>query len=255
MKLNIKRGLWIVFAFNLLVGAIVWWAGSNILNATFTSPAFTSFVDSIPTITIENKTVQSPLDLNTSRSLAGMPLLYVQTDRDYVGVGAIQDGIYITRKAISIMGDGVNQVQLDLPQSGVISPEKVHTYFHRFAIWAPAILGLLYVLRLWIFYLLLVGLVALVALIPAIRKKLAPCAIWRYAMYAQVGVLGLDFIANFFGHGLPVLTYSNFNLPTWLGVTLLFFITMLVQLVVAWLASVIVMLIAIWRNKNKKKKA
>ena len=100
-------------------------------------------------------------------------------------------------------------------------------------------------LRLWIFYLLLTALVALVSLIPALRKKLAPYAVWRYAMWAFVGVLGLDFVANYFGHGLPVLTYYNFNLPTWLGLTVLFFVSMFIQLAVAWLVSVIIMLISV----------
>ena len=252
MTLKIKRGLWIVFTFNLLIGAVIWWAGSSLLKGTFGSPVFTDFINSIPTITIENNTVVNPLDLNTSRSLGGMPLLYIQTDRDNGGVGASQDGIYITRKAISILNNGYVQTQLDLPESGVINPEKVHTYFHRFAIWAPAVLGVLYIIRLWIFYLLLVGLTALIAMIPVVRKKLVPYAVWRYAMWGHVGVLGADFIAGYFGHSLPVLTYYNFNLPIWLGITALFFVSMAIQLVVAWLVSVVIMLIGICRNKKKK---
>ena len=250
MKLNIKRGLWIVFTFNLLIGAIVWWAGSSILKTTFGSPVFTDFINSIPAITIENKTVVDPLNLNTSRSLGGMPLLYIQTDRDNIGVGAIQDGIYITRKAISILNNATVQQTFELPEKGVINAELVHKYFHRFAIWAPALLGLLYVARLWIFYLLLAGLVALIALIPALRKKLAPYAVWRYAMWAHVGVLGLDFISSYFGYPLPMLTYYNIALPAWLNMIVLFFITMTIQLALAWLVADAIMLIATLR-KNK----
>lgn len=252
MKLNIKKGLWIVFTFNLLIAVVVWWAGSNVLKGAFESPIFKDFIESIPTITIENSTVKDPMNLNTSRSIGGMPLLYIQTDRDYVGVGSIQDGIYITRKAISIFNNGAVQTQLNLPEKGLINPEKIHTYFHRFAIWAPAILGALYILRLWIFYLLLVGLTALVSLIPTIRKKLAPCSVWRYAMWAHVGVLGTDFIANYFGYGLPVLTYYNFNLPIWMGILALFFVSMVIQLMLAWLVSTVIMVIATHHNGKKK---
>ncbi len=258
MKLKIKRGLWIVFTFNIVVAAIVWWAGSNLLTTAFSHPVFTDFVDSIPTITVKDKTVQNPLDLNTSRSLGNMPLLYIQTDRDYIGVGAIQDGIYITKKAVSILNNGATQAQFELPENGIINPEKIHTYFHRFAIWAPALLSLLYIVRLWIFYFVLVGLFALFTLIPAIRKKLAPYAVWRYAAYAHVGVLSCDFIGSYFGYGLPTITYMNFNLPIWLGVSILFFITMLVQWLVAWLVADIIMLVAILRQdkvtKSIKKK-
>lgn len=254
MKLNIKRGLWIVFVFNLLIGGLIWWAGSSVLKSTFESPIFSEFIDSIPTITIKDKTVTNPLNLNTSRSLAGMPLVYIQTDRDYIGVGVIQNGIYLTRKAITVFNDGETRTQISLPENGVITPEKLHTYFHRFAIWAPCLLGLLYVVRLWIFYLLLVGLTALIALIPAIRKKLAPYAVWRSAMWTHVGVLGADFIANYYGSGLPVLTYYNFELPIWLGVTILFFVSMAIQFALAWLISVIILAIGACRNKGKKKK-
>jgi len=255
MQLKIKRGLWIVFTFNLLVGAIIWWAGSSILKTGFNLPVFTDFVDSIPAITIEDKTVVSPLDMNASRSLGGMPLLYIQTDRDRIGVGAIQDGVYITRKAVTVFNNSTIQAELELPEKGVITPELIHKFFYKLAIWLPALIGLVYMLRLWIFYLLLVGLTALIALVPAIRKKLTPYAIWRYAAYVHVTLLTIDFIATYFGYGLPSLTYVNDNLPMWLGMLILFFVTMLIQLIVAWLVSIVVVLVATYRNKNKKKKS
>ncbi len=254
MKLKIKRGLWIVFAFNLMVGAVVWWAGSNVLNATFTSPIVTDFIDSVPTITIEDKTVVDPVDLNTSRSLGGMPLLYIQTDRDFVGVGAIQDGIYITRKAISFLNNGIVQQAFEFPEKGQINSELIQNYFHRIAIWAPAVLGLFYVLRLWIFYLLLVGFTALIALIPAVRRRLTACVVWRCAMWAHVGVLGTDFVCSYLGYPLPVLTYYNMNLSIWTNLIALFFITMLLQLIVAWVVSVIIMLFSAKRSQKKVSK-
>ena len=74
----------------------------------------TSFVDSIPTIVIQDETVVEPVNMNTSRSLGDTPLLYIQTDRDYIGVGAIQDGIYITKKAVSVLMQGniISQIEL-----------------------------------------------------------------------------------------------------------------------------------------------
>ena len=261
---KIKRGLWIVFAFNLLVGVLVWWAGCSYSNMTFKSSVLTESVRSVPDLTVKEGTIIAPLNVNTQFYIQMSPYpptmvppltVYVQTDRDYVGVGVIQDGIYITRKAISLIGAGnvLSQWQLR-PHDGTITPAKIVDFVGSLTFWASALLGLLYMLRLWIFYLLLTALVALVSLIPALRKKLAPYAVWRYAMWAFVGVLGLDFVANYFGHGLPVLTYYNFNLPTWLGLTVLFFVSMFIQLAVAWLVSVIIMLISVYRNKNKKKK-
>lgn len=255
--LKIKRGLWIVFAFNLLVGLVVWWAAGDVLKVSIENPVMAEFVDSIPTIAIEDKTVVDPVNLNTVRTLGGTPLLYIQTDRDYVGVGVIHDGIYFTRKAISILNNGVLQSQLELPQTAVITSQKIHTFLHYVVVWVPVLLALLYFIRLWILYLILVGLTALIAAIPAIRKKLVPYTVWRSAACAYIAVLFFDFLAGYFGYGLPILTYQSASLPGWLGAVVLFFVTMLIQLAVTWIVSVVIMLITVMhgqKNKTKKEK-
>lgn len=218
-----SRGLKIVLIFNFLVAALIWWASSNVLKSTLENPIFTAFIDSVPTLTIKDNTIVNPVDLNTVRNLGNDPLLYIQTDRDNIGVGVIQDGIYITRKAVSVLINSNVVSQIELPEEGVISPEKIHQFFHQIIVWAPVLLALVYIGFLWIFYLALVGLTALVGLIIARFTKAIPQhSFWRCATISAVTVLLVDFAAGFMGYSLPVITYYGFPIP------------LLVQLLIAW---------------------
>lgn len=209
-----SRGLIVVLIFNLLISGLIWWASSNILKANFQNPIFTSFVDSIPTIVIQDETVVEPVNMNTSRSLGDTPLLYIQTDRDYIGVGAIQDGIYITKKAVSVLMQGSIISQIELPDEGVINPTKIHQFFGYLITWVPVVIALIYMAVLWAFYLILVGFNALVGLLMKKYGKPAPVySAWRSAMVAMLFVLIIDFAAGYFGYALPVLTIYGWPIP------------------------------------------
>lgn len=213
--LKIKsRGLIVVLIFNLFISGLFWWASSNILKANFQNPIFTSFVDSIPTIVIKDETVVEPVNMNASRTLGDIPFLYIQTDRDYVGVGAIQDGIYITRKAVTVFIQGNTLSQIELPDEGVITPQKIHQFLAYLITWVPVVIALIYMAVLWAFYLILVGFNALVGLLMKKYGKVAPThSAWRSAMVAMLIVLIIDFAAGYFGYALPVLTIYGWPVP------------------------------------------
>ena len=240
-----SRGLIVVLIFNLIISGLIWWDSSNALKANFQNPTFTSFVDSIPTIVIQDETVVEPVDLNTSRSLGDTPFLYIQTDRDYVGVGAIQDGIYITRKAITVLMQGNTLSQIELPDEAVINSAKIHQFFGYLITWVPVVMALIYMAILWAFYLILVGFNALVGLLMKKYGKPAPVhSAWRSAMLAMLIVLIIDFAAGYFGYALPVLTIYGFPFP-------LFF-----QWIIAFVlaATLMNMEAFIGNDKPKKKK-
>lgn len=212
-----SRGLIVVLIFNLLISCLIWFGSSNTLKANFQNPIFINFVDSIPTIVIQDETVVEPVNMNTSRSLDDIPLLYIQTDRDYIGVGAIQDGIYITKKAVSVFINGNIVSQTELPDDAVITPAKIHQFFGYLITWVPVVIALIYMAVLWAFYLILVGFNALVVLLMEKYGKPAPThSAWRSAMVTMLIVLIIDFAAGYFGYALPVSTIYGWLFIQWI---------------------------------------
>ena len=241
--LRIKsRGLKFVLLFNLIIACLIWWGGSSMLKANFQNPIFTSFIDSIPTITVEDNTVIDPIDQNTVIHLGAKPFLYIQTDRDYVGVGAIQDGLYLTRKSITILEQGNTLAVIELPDDTVISSEKVHQFFRNIILWIPVIFAVICLGYLWIFYLALVGVTALTNLLIKRFGKQAPLyCVWRCSTIAMLAVLICDFTLSFLGYSIPTLTIYGYP-------------TMLSQLFVSWLVAVGLVCVETF-NSNKTEKS
>lgn len=251
MKLKIKRGLWIVFTFNLLMGIFVYWAVMTGVTYRLNHPIFVESVKTLPDLTIKDKTIVHPIDANAQFLIPLGPEeimpVYVRTDRDYVGVGVIQDGIYITRKAVSFVAGGRLRSQNELPEDGVITSKEVQKILLRYGRWLSVAIGLAVMVTFWILYLICTGLVGLISLIPGLRKNLSTGAVWRCTMWAYIFAIVADYIADIFGKGLPVLAYNGFPLP---------FILKLIIIVV--LATILLVISAI-RNKGsttefKKKK-
>lgn len=251
MKLKIKRGLWIIFTFNLLVGIFVYWAIMSGISYRLNHPIFTDSVKTVPDLTIENKTIVHPTNASAQFLIPLGPEdimpVYIRTDRDFVGVSVIQDGVYITRKAVSFVAGGHLRSQNELPKDGVITPKEIKNLLMRFGRWLSVAVGLTIMIVLWMFYLICVGLLGLISLIPGLRKKLSTGAVWRCSMWAYLFVVVVDYIADLFGKGLPMLAYNRIPMP------------FLLKLVVVVVFATILLIISAIRNKgstteSKKKK-
>ncbi|MBE6446709.1 MAG: hypothetical protein E7021_04840 [Alphaproteobacteria bacterium] len=227
-----SRGLIVVLIFTLLVSGLVWWGGNAILKANFKNPIFTQFIDSIPTIAIDDETVISPADTNTVRYLADTPFLFIQTDRDYVGVGVVQDGIYLTKKAVTVLANGNIISQVELPDEAVITPEKLHRYFGYIITWVPVLLALIYMGILWLFYLTLVGFSSLIGLLIKKNGQMPSHSAWRCSMMAMLIVLIIDFTAGYFGYSLlPTMAIYGFSVPLfqWISALILAVVLMSIE--------------------------
>lgn len=82
-----------------------------------------------------------------------------------------------------------------------------------FPFYNPAILlmGGTYLVVLWLFYLLLVGLTALITKIARIRLNKG--AVWRMAMATTIFVFILDLVMGFTGHPFPVIIAGGYPMP------------------------------------------
>ncbi len=226
-----SRGLIVVLIFNLLISCLIWFGSSNILKAGFQDPIFTSFVDSIPTIVIQDETVVEPINMNTYRSLGDTPLLYIQTDRDYVGVGVIQDGVYLTKKALTVFQNGNIVSQTELPDDLVITPEKMKQFFGYIITWVPVIIALCVMVLLWVFYLTLVGFSSLIGLLIKKNKQMPVHSAWRCSMIAMLVVWTADILFSFFGYTLfATFTYNGYSFPLFQWVTALVLAVILMSL-------------------------
>ena len=87
----------------------------------------------------------------------------------------------------------------------------------------------------------------MISLIPALRKRLSTGAVWRCSMWAYLFVVVVDYIADLFGKGMPMLAYNGFPLP------------FVLKLIVVVVVATILLVISALRNKGsttepKKKK-
>lgn len=246
MFLKVKRGLWIVFVFNLLIGLLVFGSGFMYSKAVVESPVFVETVSDLPDLIVENKTIVKPTDLKMRFFVQISPThvipVYVQTDRDYVGELAVPDGLHITRKAFSLVLNGQLLAQDELSEiskTGVISGQTISKFLYRSCVLFFGVLAVLVMIFLWVFYLVLVGLAALVSLIPALHKNLSKGDVWRNVMWAYVIILTLNLIGAFWGYTLPGLLFPFFS-----------------EGIAIFVLAVIFMGISVWHNKkgtSKKK--
>ena len=198
------RGLRAMLIFSALVGVLLWGMTYIYVRKIPASADLNAFVNQLPTIVIQNGEVVEPARTNKTYAFKGHPIFYLQTDRDEVSRFSA-DGIYLTRKVFAFVGGGQLQQGAYLSGNVVVTPATLMKVIRSFVFWTPIALGLVYFTILWIFYLLVVGVSALITLI--CRFKLNKGAIWRSASFATIAVLLIDVIMSLFGYSVGKNTY------------------------------------------------
>ena len=198
------RGLRAMLIFSTLIGLLLWGTTYAFVKQVPQNSDLNAFVGQLPTIVIQNGEVVEPANTNKAYTFKGRPIFYLQTDRNEIAQFS-PDGIYLTRKLFAFVGGGQLQQGTYLSGTTTVTPDLIMKVIRSFVFWTPIILGVVYFAILWIFYLLVVGVSALISLI--CRFRLNKGAIWRSASFATIAVLLIDIVMSMFGYSVGRSTY------------------------------------------------
>ncbi|MGN0919416.1 MAG: DUF1189 family protein [Alphaproteobacteria bacterium] len=204
LKQGKGRGLRAMLIFTALIGFLLWGMIYTYVRKVPENADLNAFVNQLPTIVIQNGEVVEPAGLNKPYAFKGQSIFYLQTDRDEVSPFSA-DGIYLTRKIFAFVAGGQIQQATSLSGDAVVTPENLMKAIRSFVAWTPVILGGFYFTILWVFYLLVVSLSALIALI--CRLRLNKGAVWRSASFATIAVLLIDIIMGMLGYSVVSARY------------------------------------------------
>lgn len=188
------RGLRAMLIFTILLGGFFWYFTSTGMKNILSVPEVQAFVQSIPDIEIKDGVVIKPANMNVTKNFGPIPLLRIQTDRDTL-TQINQAGFYLTKKAFYWTSNGaVNSVAL--PQALTINQEVIQTALRKVVTWFPVLYGLFYVAIIWAFYLILVGVTALIGCVAG-KMTVNKGTIWRLAMTTSIFVFVLELVLTF----------------------------------------------------------
>lgn len=231
------RGLRAVFIFSTIIAVLSWGMIHYSIKEFPNDPDLNAFVEQLPAIVIQDGIVTEPANANNVYPFKNQPIFYLQSDRDAVSPLSA-NGFYLTRKNFSIVSDGTIQRNFPLSSTMIITPDSLMNLIRSFVFWVPVIWGVAYFIILFLFYLVVVGVSALIAKI--CRFKLNKGAVWRSASFSMIAILLIDMIMSILGYSVGQSTYP-----------------LLVQLLISILL-VLLILFGIRENKetpkNEKKK-
>ena len=162
LKKGNGRGLKAVLIFTLLISFLLWGITYAFIRKIPDNSTLNEFIHQLPTIVIQDGIVVEPANVNTTYSVKGQPLFYLQTDRDGVPPFA-PDGVYLTRKMFVFVAQGQVQQGAFLSGNVTITPNILMRLIRSFVVWIPVILGITYFLVLWVFFTVFVLLISVVS--------------------------------------------------------------------------------------------
>ena len=227
------RGLKAVFIFSTIIAFLTWGMVHYSIKELPNDPDLNAFVEQLPAIVIQDGIVTEPANANNVYTFKNLPIFYLQSDRDVVSPLAAS-GFYLTRKNFSVVSNGTVQRSFLLSNAMTITPDSLMKLIRSFVFWVPVVWGLFYFIILYLFYLVVVGITALIAKI--CRFKLNKGAIWRATSFSTIIILLIDIVMSILGYSVGGRTYP-----------------MLVQLLMTILL-VLLILFGIRENKEEKKK-
>ena len=201
-------GLKAILVFSVFIAVLLWGMTYSILYSVPNNPDLNQFLNQLPAITIQDGQVITPAHANTAYSFKGHPVFYLQTDKDEVSPFSV-DGFYLTRHAFSVVSDGQVRTRIPLSTNTTVTPENIMSVIRSFVLWAPILLAVFYFAILWIFYLVVVGVSALILAVTGLilKFKFDAGTIWRSASFSSIAILLLDIIMGFFGYSIGRMTY------------------------------------------------
>ena len=196
---GLKLVFWTTLLLSLLFGAFTYYTGAQF----FKHKLITDFVDSVPTFTIKDGTIQDKnLKWASFIPMTRFPVV-IDTTQETLSL-PVPDGLYITRSAMfSVAEHGTRIDRAALLENQEVSPSYIYSTLKRFALsFAVGIFVFFFVVS-WIAYLFAVAFTALFAWL--VRAKLATHRAWRMAAVTwSIGLLVS-----------MILAFGGFILSTW----------------------------------------
>jgi len=189
------RGLRIVFYLSFLLtivfGLMTYYSGKEFIN----SPVVSSFVKSVPSFVIKDGAIQNK-DLRWASYVPGIGqngkmLIVIDATQDELNF-PVPDGLYVTRTMLYRVADYGTQIERSkLGEDRFISPAFLDSILYKMVASFSVVIGFVAFVFLWLSYLIVVALTALVGLI--LRSDLSNHRAWRVAavIWAFVQLLSL----------------------------------------------------------------